>query len=117
MNGGGEMERLADINAKARALGLTYGEYVSLHPSPSKTHPKPQKPPKPSKKTYSDETAFSLWQLGKSDAQIGAELGVSRAIIQRWRDTLEIPSNSNPLINTQKYHLIKTPYGFFVITE
>lgn len=110
------MSELSEINKRARDCGLSYGEYISLYRSTPKPQKPPTNPPK-SKKRYSDEAAFALWQAGKSDAQIGSELGVSRAIIQRWRDTLELPSNSKSQTDTSKYKLIQTEDGIFAVKE
>lgn len=67
------------------------------------------------KRRWSDEEAFALWQAGKVDREIGAELGVSRQIIQRWRDVMELPSTVNRNIDVENYHLIKTDAGMFVV--
>lgn len=114
------MSELSEDNAIARSMGLTYGEYRALTSKQELRIAAPKIPPKKAKtkkKRYSDDAAFLLWQQGKTDAQIGAELGVSRAIIQRWRDNLELPSNSKTIIDTSKYHLIETPYGIYAIEE
>lgn len=62
-------------------------------------------------KRYDDELAFQLWQEGKTDRQIAAVFGVSRTIIQRWRDSLELPSTSKYVINTKRYRLVKDKDG------
>ncbi|MBQ9168886.1 MAG: helix-turn-helix domain-containing protein [Oscillospiraceae bacterium] len=114
------MNLLAEENAAARAMGLTYGRYKALlfKQVPQTTAPKnAQKPPKRNRKRYTDEAAFLLWQQGKSDSQIGAALGVSRQIIQRWRDTLELPSTIKNHIETKKYRLVETQDGFYIIRE
>lgn len=109
---------LSEDNAIARSMGLTYGVYkaklyakgISLE-SPESAKKKEKK----SNRRFTDAEAFSLWQAGKNDCEIGAALGVSRQIIQRWRDTMELPSTAKYDIDTKKYQMIKTPVGMFVI--
>ena len=109
------MSSLADDVKKARAMGLSYGEFKALTfkscpitPTPKPSNKRPQK---------CDIIAiFPLWQQGYSDAQIAKQLGTSRAYIQKYRDTYELPSNKT-VTDTSKYHLVETSYGIFVITE
>ena len=111
------MGTLVEENRIARSMGLTYGKYKALiYEKERKMAPPP--PPKQverSRRRYTDEEAFALWKAGKNDCEIGAVLGVSRQIIQRWRDTMELPSTAKNDIDTEKYHLVKTPKGMFVI--
>lgn len=115
-----DMVTLAEENAVARSMGLTYGKYKALvHEKERKgASPLPVLPQKTgkSKRRYTDEEAFALWQAGKNDCEIGLALGVSRQIIQRWRDTMELPSTTKNDIDTGKYHLVQTPKGMFVIS-
>lgn len=106
------MDSLSKKAAKARALGLSYGKYVAMiEKTPRKAQESPQKPRK-RKRRFTDPQAFKLWQERKTDAQIAAAFGVSRAIIQRWRDTMELPSISkNTDIQTKKYRLVQDPDG------
>ena len=112
---------LADDERAARAMGLSYGKWRALSYKPSEPTQPPQEPepPKRKRKTkkYTDQQLFDLWQQGKTDAEIGAAVGVSRAMIQRWRDNLEIPSASKGNIDTKKYRLIETRYGPYAVTE
>lgn len=112
---------LADDNSEARAMGLTYGKWRALSYTPETPPRFPNKPspPKRKRKTkkYTDMQLFKLWQQGKTDAEIGAAVGVSRAMIQRWRDNLEIPSTSKNKIDTKKYRLEETPLGTFVVKD
>ena len=114
------MATLSEENAAARAMGLTYGKYVALlHEGECQKMVSPTPPPKPSRRMrrrYTDEEAFSLWQSGMNDCEIGSALGVSRQIIQRWRDVMELPSTVKGDIDTSKYRLVKTEKGFFVLS-
>lgn len=70
------------------------------------------------KKSYTDPAVFALWQQGLTDAEIAAVFGVSRTIIQRWRDVMELPSTSKNKVDTKKYHLVKDRDGtFFAIFD
>lgn len=114
------MSELAKDAAAARALGLSYGEYKAMQylrgESPQEATRGPQKPQK-SLKRYDDREAFKLWQEGKTDAQIASALGVSRTIIQRWRDVLELPSTHKKMINTKKYRLEKNRDGSLIAVK
>lgn len=112
------MDKLSEENAVARAMGLSYGKYKAQQwlnnqnsPPQAKHHQKP--PQKPQKRTRKckDPEAFKLWQEGKTDAEIAKHFGVSRTIIQRWRDILELPSTTKEKVDTKKYRLEKTPDG------
>lgn len=112
------MNDLAKDEAAARAVGLSYGRYKA---QAYKNAPKPEKdtqsPPEARKrvKKYDDREAFSLWQAGKTDAEIASAFGVSRTIIQRWRDVLELPSTSKKRIDTKKFRLVKNESGAFIV--
>ena len=109
---------IAEDNALARSMGLTYGQYKAKLFEMERRMAAPQSSPlqtKKSRRRYTDEEAFALWQAGKNDCEIGAVLGVSRQIIQRWRDTMELPSTGKNDIDTGKYRLVKTAAGMFVI--
>ncbi len=107
------MSALSDDVKKARAMGLSYGEYKALTYSPVTPTPKPSKK---RKRKCDISTIFSLWQQGYSDAQIAKQLGTSRTLIQKYRDTYEIPSNKT-ITDTYRYHLVETSYGIFVMKE
>ena len=119
---GGPSMSLADDERAARAMGLSYGKWRALSYTPTEsptenpTEPEPEKRKRKTKK-YTDQQLFDLWQQGKTDAEIGAAVGVSRAMIQRWRDNLEVPSTAKGDIDTKKYRLIETRYGPYVVTE
>ena len=109
------MSSLDDKIRKANAMGLSYGYYKALHPDPPS--PKPPRKKKKSKRKYTDEQLLDLWKQGKTDAEIGAAVGVSGAAIQKWRDNMEVPCNKNKHIDRSKYELIETEYGIFVICD
>lgn len=109
---------LADECAIAKSMGISYGIYKArIYEKERKIMAPPPQPQKcvKSRRRFTDEDAFALWQEGKNDCEIGIALGVSRQIIQRWRDTMELPSTIKNDIDTSKYHLVKTPRGMFVI--
>ena len=67
-------------------------------------------------KKYDDQEAFRLWQAGRTDREIAAVFGVSRTIIQRWRDTLEIPSTvSYPWLDTSRWTMARQGRDFVVL--
>ncbi len=68
-------------------------------------------------KRYTDKAAFELWQQGKNDVEIAAAFGVSRQNIQKWRDTLELPSTVSHYVDTKKYRLIETKYGTYAVSD
>lgn len=113
---------MSDLSKNARtaaAMGLSYGRYKALtynpdqeRKSPSKSRRKPQKG-----KRYSEQEAFNLWQEGKTDEEIASVFGVSRTLIQRWRDTMELPSTSKRRIDTTKYRLEQNPDGTYVVLK
>lgn len=112
------MLTLEEANRQARAMGLSYGQWESK--IYEKEHDlmaasTPRKQTKPSRRRYTDEEAFALWQAGKNDCEMGAILGVSRQVIQKWRDTMELPSTVKEPVDTENYHLVKTSRGMFVI--
>lgn len=100
---------------EARAMGLTYGQYKALTYNPEQKQPeaKPEESRK-MKKRYNEQQVFSLWQAGKTDAEIASAVGVSRTIIQRWRDTLELPSTAKTNVDTKKYRLAHLQNGTLV---
>jgi len=112
-----DMKPLSRDVCAAREAGLSYGYYKALISRASQNAPMPvkQRPKRKVSRRYTDEKVFALWQAGKTDAEIGALFGVSRQIIQRWRDTMELPSTAKRQINTQLYHLVKTDAGSFVV--
>lgn len=67
-------------------------------------------------KKYDDLEAFRLWQQGRTDREIAAVFGVSRTIIQRWRDTLELPSTvSFPWLDTAQFRMVREGREFVVL--
>ena len=103
---------------EARELGLTYGQYQARKYSGRTIVPAPRpEPPKRYRvKKYDDEAAFRLWQQGRTDSEIAAVFGVSRTIIQRWRDALELPSTTLfPWINTQAWRLTRHGRDYIVL--
>lgn len=101
------MSKLDEDIRAADALGISYGYYIALSYDPyaamANTDPTSHK--RRRKCRYTDEQIFLLWQEGKTDEQIGQAVGVSRQLIQRWRDQLELPSTSKYQIDTKKYRL------------
>ena len=113
------MNELSKDAAAARAMGLSYGQYKALSYEPAKLPAKASQQPckhQEKQKHYTDPEAFKLWQEGKTDSQIAASFGVSRTIIQRWRDTLELPSTTKHKVNTKKYRLAKNEDGTYYVT-
>ena len=107
---------LADDEREARAKGLSYGQWRLLQPEQQSPEPIPA--PKKRKTTkYTDELLFDLWQQGKTDAEIGAIVGVSRAMIQKWRSNMELPSTSQKDVDPWEYSLVVTEYGVYAVTE
>lgn len=112
------MLTLEEANRRARAMGLSYGQWESQiyekeHDQTATSTPRKQA--KPSRRRYTDEEAFALWKAGKNDCEMGHILGVSRQVIQKWRDTMELPSTVKADVDTENYHLVKTTRGMFVI--
>lgn len=113
------MDSLSIAVERARAMGISYGQYQArlwLEKQKSATptnnpQPQPQRKPPKRAKRYRDEEAFELWQQGKTDSEIAKHFGVSRTIIQRWRDVVELPSTTKENVDTKKYRLEKTPGG------
>lgn len=111
------MDSLVDDVLIARSMGLSYGQYKAMMfdggitPKICPVRSRGRK----SRRSYTDEQAFKLWQEKYTDGQIGAALGVSRQAIQRWRDTMELPPVTGNDINTSEYKLIKTSRGIFAI--
>lgn len=103
---------------EAKEKGLTYGKYRASTYDPSHPPQTVMEPIHHTQKKYSDQAAFQLWQEGKTDAEIAEALGVSRALIQRWRDTLELPSILRHPTDTKKYRLQQAKDGtYFAIIE
>lgn len=108
--------------AEAKKMGLSYGKYKALMYITNKAAPPKaaglRKTDRRKQKKYSDHAAFRLWQQGKLDAEIAAELGVCRSLVQKWRETLELPSTARKAVDTKKYRLCKMEDGtFFAIFE
>ena len=101
----------------AREAGLSYGQYVARrYNGQIPLAPRPEPPKRFRVKRYSDELAFQLWQQGKTDGEIAGVFGVSRTIIQRWRDTLELPSTVLfPWIDTSRYRLVLQGKDYIVL--
>lgn len=114
------MSTLQDDIRKAMELGVSYGKYKAMtrtYPAPTPKKPPPaQKKKRPHK--YNDEQLFLLWQARKNDTEIAEAAGISRAIVQRWRDSLELPSTHlNKNLDTKKFRMVETPYGIYVIQD
>lgn len=111
--------KIAEDNQKAREMGLTYGKYKALLYDPEKSKPKTpaESVRRKQKRKYSYHAAFALWQEGKNDMEIAKALGVSRALIQRWRDTLELPSTTKETVDTKKYRLAHLQDGTEVVLK
>lgn len=116
------MSDLSKDAAAARAMGLSYGEYKALSYNPQKdTGTAPKRPQGKEKikrlKHYSDHEVFRMWQEGKTDSEIAAAFGISRTVIQRWRDQMELPSTTKHKINTKKYRLIEGRDGGYYVVK
>lgn len=115
------MSRLDDHIKAADAMGISYGYYIAMRYDPDATMEPPtlQKRKNRRKRRYTDEQLFHLWQKRYTDEQIGKSVGVSRQLIQRWRDQLELPSTSKNHVKTQKYRLTTLQDGtpIFIIDE
>lgn len=100
------MSRLDDNIRAAKQMGLSYGYYKALTYDPSAPTGSPTiRKKRPRERRYTDAQLFQLWQEGKTDEEIGKAVGVSRQLIQRWRDQLELPSTAKNHIDTKKYRL------------
>ena len=114
------MSTLQDDIRKAMELGVSYGKYKAMtrtFPAPTTKKPPPSKKKRKSPK-YSDEQLFLMWQSGMTDAEIATAVGISRTIVQRWRDSLELPSTHlNKNLDTKKFRIVETPYGTYVIQD
>lgn len=107
---------IADDERAARAMGLSYGQYKALSYNPNQnTTPAIKRRSRAKTKHYKDEEAFRLWQNGNTDAEIAAACGVSRALIQKWRDTLELPSTTRTPVDTKKYRLAQLQDGTYIV--
>lgn len=110
------MSKLDEDIRAADAMGISYGYYIALSYDPyaakatTNTTTKKRR-----RRTYSDERLFQLWQDGYTDEQIGQTVGVSRQLIQRWRDQMELPSTSKFHIDTQKYRLTTLRDGTYIV--
>ena len=110
------MSKLDEDIRAADALGISYGKYMAMHYDPYATEATAAPTVrKHRRRTYSDEELFRLWQDGYTDEQIAQTVGVSRQLIQRWRDQLELPSTSKFRINTQKYRLTTLRDGTYIV--
>lgn len=110
------MSKLDEDIRAADAMGISYGNYIALSYNPYAAKPTTDATiRKPRRRTYSDEQLFQLWQDGYTDEQIGKTIGVSRQLIQRWRDQLELPSTSKFRIDTQKYRLTTLRDGTYIV--
>lgn len=109
------MSTIADDERAARAMGLTYGKYKALTYQPIPPKPLAQRRQRP--RRYTDQEAFQLWQEGHTDSEIARRVGVSRALIQKWRDTLELPSTTKEPIDTKKYRLAQLQDGTVVVLK
>ena len=109
------MSKITDDALKAKEMGLSYGMYKALLYDPSKKTP--ERPAgsrrRRQEQKYCNRAAFALWQEGKNDMEIANALGVSRALIQRWRDTLELPSTTRHHVDTKKYRLLQSEDGTY----
>lgn len=110
---------LSEDARAATAMGLTYGKYKALTYKPTPYIPTEEKrlispTKKRSKKKYTDEEIFALWQQGLSDTKIAEKFGVTKQTIQKWRSLMEVPSI--PLSERQKYRLVDTEYGLYVLS-
>lgn len=65
----------------------------------------------PRQRKFTDEQAFALWQQYQTDAEIASCCNVTRARIQAWRDTMELPSTSRQCVDTKKYRLTSLSDG------
>lgn len=102
------MDQLDRDARAAKELGFpSYGYYIAskYDPYTAMATNEPANHKRRHKRRYTDEQIFLLWQEGKTDEQIGQVVGVSRQLIQRWRDQLELPSTSKYQIDTKKYRL------------
>ena len=114
------MSTLQDDIRKAMELGVSYGKYKAMtrtFPAPTPKKPPPSKK-KPKSRKYSDKQLFRMWQAKKTDAEIARAIGVSRTIVQRWRDSLELPSTYlHKDLDTKKFRMVETPYGIYVVKD
>ena len=107
---------ISDDERAARAMGLSYGQYKALSYDPTQiTTQAINRRSRAKTKHYKDEDAFRLWQLGMTDAEIAAACGVSRALIQKWRDHLELPSTARNPVDTKKYRLAQLQDGTYIV--
>lgn len=107
------MKEIEKDAMEAKALGLSYGQYKAKiydHTIKQKENSRE----KISKKRYEDKTVFDLWRAGYTDAEIASEIGVSRTIIQRWRDIMELPSTRRNKVDTSLYRMEQLSDGTIV---
>lgn len=110
------MSKLDEDIRAADAMGISYGYYIASSYDPYATMATTDTTTKRQRRrTYSDEQLFRLWRDGYTDEQIGKTVGVSRQLIQRWRDQLELPSTSKFHIDTQKYRLTTLRDGTYIV--
>lgn len=116
LRGTASMSKLDEDIRAADALGISYGNYIAMHYDPYATEATATPTVrKRRRRTYSDEELFRLWQDGYTDEQIAQTVGVSRQLIQRWRDQLELPSTSKFRIDTKKYRLTTLRDGTYIV--
>lgn len=109
------MDKISLDAKAAKEKGISYGQYKALTYDPYAPVVVPSSSnEKKTKRRYTDELLFRLWQEGKTDPEIGAVIGVSRQLIQRWRDELELPSTIKKNVDTQKYRLTLLWDGTYV---
>lgn len=118
------MSNIHDDVKEAERLGISYGKYKALtrarqppQADEARKQEAGERAGKRRRKKWDDRQAFKLWQERKSDAEIGRILGVSRALIQRWRDVMELPSPFQQEVDTGQYRLVETKEGMFAICE
>lgn len=108
---------LSEDARAASAMGMTYGKWRAQMYTPSPNPPIEEKDPippksKPRKKKYTDEQLFELWQQGLTDPQIAAKVGVTKAVIFKWRDLMEVPASME---GRDQYRLVDTEFGLYVV--
>lgn len=109
------MSTLEDDVRIATMLGMTYGKYKAMMYKPPLCR-SDKDASRTQNHSHNDSLLFRLWQSGMTDAKIAEFSGTSRSFVQRWRDSLELPSTyKNKSIDTKKYRMIETSYGIYVI--
>lgn len=108
---------LSEDARTASSMGLTYGKYKALTYTPSPIPPTEEKvlqcpKNKPRKRKYTDQQLFDLWQQGLTDPQIAATVGVTKGVIYKWRDLMEVPAS---MVGRDQYRLVETEFGLYVV--